>query len=115
MTIADAAVRFLAGWANGKPQNTNTIIDALERGGLKRKNYTTVYGILSRRAKKEADVVNVNGDWGLSQWYGGNAKPGKRRIRFVTPSAEAQEAAERGEAESEGEEGGPKLLTAGAS
>jgi hypothetical protein len=71
MTIADAAVKYLDKWASRKPQSTNTIVDALERGGQKRSKYTTVYGILSRRAKKEGDVVNVKGDWGLRSWYGG--------------------------------------------
>lgn len=69
MTIADAAVKYLNKWANRKPRPTNEIIDALERGGLKRKAYTTVYAILSRRARDKRDVVNVNGDWGLHDWY----------------------------------------------
>jgi hypothetical protein len=91
MTIADAAMKFLAGWAGKKPQSTNAIIDALERGGQKRKAYPTVHSILNRRSKKQGDVVNVNGDWGLAEWYGG-AKPMKPRPIPArrTPGAEPQ-------------------------
>src|SRR5258708_29443646 len=94
MTIADAAVKFLSKWAGRKPQPTNAIIDALERGGLKRSVYTTVYGILSRRAKKQRDVVNVNGDWGLAAWYLGGApqvpKP-RRRVSLNPDTFEKSE------------------------
>jgi len=69
MTIADAAVKFLAAWASRKPQNTHTIIEALAHGGLKNKAYPSVYGNLHRRAAKVGDVVNVHGDWALAEWY----------------------------------------------
>ena len=101
LTIADAAVKFLSKWANRKAQSTNVIIDALERGGLKKSKYTTVYSILTRRAKKERDVVNVKGDWGLASWYLGGApasKPSPRRVSmkpstFVTDESATQEEA----------------------
>lgn len=82
MTIADAAVKYLQIWANRKPQSTNAIIEALEAGGMEKKAYTTVYGILNRRANKEQDVVNVKGDWGLADWYGGSKarKPQKKGV-----------------------------------
>jgi hypothetical protein len=69
MTIADAAIKFLRKWANRTPQPTKAIIAALTRGGIKDKNYQTVYKILTRRAKEKNDVVNVHGDWGLPEWY----------------------------------------------
>jgi hypothetical protein len=68
MSIAEAAAKFLK--MNKKPQATNTIIDALEMGGLRRSAYQTVYSILSRRQKVIGDIVNVNGDWALQEWYG---------------------------------------------
>ena len=86
LTIADAAIKFLAQWGGRKPQNTNTIIDALEHGGLKRAAYTTVYGILNRRAKRQGDVVNVKGDWGLAEWYGPpKTKAVPPRVRLLPP------------------------------
>jgi hypothetical protein len=69
LTIADAAIKFLRRWADRTPQSTKAIIVALDRGGIKGKNYQTVYKILTRRAKEKNDVVNVHGDWGLQEWY----------------------------------------------
>src|SRR5258708_15767667 len=71
LTIGEASIKFLK-MVNRKPQGTKTIMEAFERGGLKGKNYPTVYGVLSRRQKQEKDVVNVHGDWGLASWYGKN-------------------------------------------
>ena len=69
MTIVDAAIKFLR-MVGRRPQSTNAIIEAFQRGALKGKNYGTVYGVLNRRAKIEGDIVNVHGDWGLAEWYG---------------------------------------------
>jgi hypothetical protein len=71
LTIAEAAIKFLRKWANRTPQPTKAIIAALARGGIRGKNYQTVYKILTRRAKEKNDVINVHGDWGLPEWYGG--------------------------------------------
>lgn len=77
MTLPDAARKFLQ-MSGRKPQTTNTIIDALEKGGLKRTTYASMYGSLNRRENQVGDIVNVNGDWGLAEWYGVKAKPKKR-------------------------------------
>ncbi len=77
MTLPDAAKKFLA-MSGKKPQPTNAIIDALETGGLKRTTYASMYASLSRREANVGDIVNVNGDWGLPEWYGAKAKPKKR-------------------------------------
>jgi len=69
MTIADAAIKYLRKWADRTPRSTKAIIDALAKGGIKGKEYQTVYKILARRAKEKKDVVNVHGDWGLPEWY----------------------------------------------
>jgi hypothetical protein len=73
LTIVDAAIKYLH-MVGRKPQSTNAIIEAFERGALKGKNYSTVYGVLNRRAKTEGDIVNVHGDWGLQEWYGSAKK-----------------------------------------
>ena len=69
MTLPEAAKKYLA-MCGRKPQTTNAIIDALEKGGLKRTSYGSMYASLSRRENNVRDIVNVNGDWGLAEWYG---------------------------------------------
>src|SRR5689334_11990381 len=46
MTIVDAALKFLR-MVGRTPQPTKTIIEAFDQGGLKNKNYGTVYGVLN--------------------------------------------------------------------
>jgi hypothetical protein len=82
LTIVDAAIKFLH-MAAKKPQSTNAIIEGFERGALKGKNYSTVYGVLNRRAKTDGDIVNVHGDWALAEWYG----PKRRGVSSVPRSA----------------------------
>jgi hypothetical protein len=77
MTLPDAAKKFLA-MSGRKPQTTNAIIEALEKGGLKRTTYASMYTSLSRRENNVGDIVNVNGDWGLPEWYGAKARPKKK-------------------------------------
>jgi len=95
MTIVDAAIKFLG--MVRKPQPTKTIIEAFERGALKGKKYPTVYGVLNRRKDQAGDIVNVNGDWALAEWYGST----KRKISVpkasLTPSPKEmeEEAADR--------------------
>jgi hypothetical protein len=44
-----------------------------------------MYGILSRRAKKQRDVVNVKGDWGLAAWYlGASSIPPRPKRKFAS-------------------------------
>ena len=93
MSIADAAAKFLM-MSNRKPQPTNAIIEAMEKGGLKRSAYQTVYSILSRRQNQRGDVVNVNGDWALQEWYGTvKPKPKKKAAEEVPAGADAAEIA----------------------
>lgn len=89
MTLPDAAKKFLT-MGGRKPQTTNDIIEALEKGGLKKTSYASMYASLSRRENNVGDIVNVNGDWGLVDWYGGKAKPRKRTAaEKLTEDAEA--------------------------
>ncbi len=74
MTIADAAVKFLGMVGRNRNQRTQSS-ERLERGGLMDKKYGTVYAILNRRAERQRDIVNVHGDWGLTEWYGTPRKP----------------------------------------
>jgi hypothetical protein len=67
MTIPDATKKYLT-MARQK-KDTQTIMDALESGGLPRSQYQTVYAVLRRREKQVGDIINMNGDWALSEWY----------------------------------------------
>lgn len=85
LTLPDAARKYLS--MGKKPKTTNDIIDALEKGGLKRTTYASMYTSLSRRESNIGDIVNVNGDWELPEWYGAKAKPMKRKSGESLPNA----------------------------
>jgi hypothetical protein len=78
LSFPDAAKKFL-GMSNKRPQSTNSIIDALTLGGLKKASYNTMYATLARRSRELGDIINVNGDWGLPEWYGQKPKPKKKQ------------------------------------
>lgn len=88
LTLPDAAKKFLA-MCGKKTQTTNAIIDALEKGGLKKTTYASMYASLSRRETNVGDIINVNGDWGLPEWYGAKAKPKKRSVGEKNGSQES--------------------------
>lgn len=50
------------------------IMKALEDGGLPSSKYTTVYSILRRREKQIGDIINMQGDWALAEWYPNHRK-----------------------------------------
>lgn len=67
MSIPEATKKYLE--TAKQKQSTQELIDALEKGGLPRGKYNTVYSILARRAKQVGDIVNMQGDWALAEWY----------------------------------------------
>jgi hypothetical protein len=50
-------------------KDTQSIIEALEQGGLPHSEYSTVYAVLRRREKQVGDIINMKGDWALAEWY----------------------------------------------
>lgn len=76
MSIPDATKKYLA-MARQK-KGTQAIIDALEQGGLPRSVYSTVYAVLRRREKQIGDIINMQGDWALAEWFP-NYKKGKKQ------------------------------------
>jgi hypothetical protein len=98
MTLPDAARKYLS-MSGRKPQTTNAIIEVLAKGGLKRTTYASMYASLSRRENNVGDIVNVNGDWGLPEWYGAKPRP-KKKAGESLPSA-AMEALDNEVAEEE--------------
>jgi hypothetical protein len=77
LSYPQAAIKFL-GMTNKRPQSTNAIMDAIAQGGLNKPSYNTLYATLARRCREFGDLVNVKGDWGLPEWYGGKPKAKKR-------------------------------------
>jgi hypothetical protein len=80
LSFPEAAKKYL-GMVNKKPQSTNAVIDALAKGGLSKAAYNTMYATLSRRSKDFGDIINVNGDWALPEWYGQKPKSNKKRSK----------------------------------
>lgn len=76
MSIPDATKKHLENVRH--KVNTGDLIDALEQGGLPRSKYNTVYSILRRREKQVGDIVNMQGDWALAEWYP-NYRKGKSK------------------------------------
>ncbi len=90
MSIPDASKKYLT--MTRQKQSTQNIIDALERGGLPRSKYTTVYSILRRREKQVGDIINMQGDWALAEWYP-NYRKGQKPVKET--EAEPEEAEEK--------------------
>lgn len=75
MSIPDATKKLLE--TTKQKQSTQAVIDALVEGGLPKSKYNTVYSILTRRATQVGDLINMQGDWALSEWYP-NYRKGKQ-------------------------------------
>ena len=76
LTLTEAAQRYLA-MAN-QPQSTAEIAAALQQRGYptESRNFrNTVRSVLDRHAKTVGDIVKVQKNWGLAEWYrdGGEA------------------------------------------
>jgi hypothetical protein len=84
MSIPEAAKKHLT--AVRKKLSTQELMTAMEAGGLPPSKYATVYAILSRRENKVGDVINMKGDWGLSEWY-----PNYRKKSSTGDGAETEE------------------------
>ena len=67
MSIPEAAKKHLSAVRRKLP--TQELMNALTEGGLPESKYSTVYAILRRREKQVGDIVNMKGDWALSEWY----------------------------------------------
>jgi hypothetical protein len=67
MSIPDATKKHLEN-AREK-QSTAVLLDVLEKGGLPRPKYNTLYSILARRQRVVGDIINMQGDWALAEWY----------------------------------------------
>src|SRR5258706_11942734 len=82
MSIPDAARKYLG--MKRKPQSTQDIAGALDRGGLTHQSENfgnTVGSILHRMEGAGGDVVRVGrGTWGLASWYPGRRKRNANRV-----------------------------------
>src|SRR5260370_17728864 len=67
MSIPDATKKLLE--TTKQKHSTQAVIDALVAGGLPKSKDTTVYSILRRRAREGGHLLNIQGDWALTEWY----------------------------------------------
>jgi hypothetical protein len=95
MSIPDATKKHLENVR--QKQSTQELMDALEKGGLPRAKYNTLYSILARRAKQVGDIINMQGDWALAEWYP-NYRPKAKATNGGKDTKSADEASESGEA-----------------
>jgi hypothetical protein len=78
MSIAESAKKYL-GMSGKKPQTTDAITDALNRGGVIASR-DSVGTILVRVANQDGDIVRVGrGLWGLLEWYPGRQRRSKKK------------------------------------
>lgn len=90
--IAEAAKKYLS--MVKRPQSTPEIAAALQRGGLTHssKNFiNTLFAILYRQHKQNGDIVRVNKDWGLREWYPGRKRGSKNSQDQESSSEEKEE------------------------
>ncbi len=68
----------------------------MEAGGLPPSKYNTVYAILRRRENQVGDLINLQGEWGLSAWYPNHKKGPKKS---ATADADTQGVSQESDAE----------------
>lgn len=95
LSIPDATKKHLEGVR--QKVSTGELIKALVQGGLPESKYNTVYSILRRREKQVGDIINMQGDWALSEWY-----PNYRKGKATAKDAENGSAVENGDAKAKG-------------
>ena len=77
LTLTEATQRYLG--MVKEPQSTAEIAEALDRGGYptKSRNFrNTVRSVLDRHAKTVREIVKVQKNWGLAEWYRDGSEAG---------------------------------------
>lgn len=87
MSIPEASKKYLT--TTRQKRSTQDIMKALEAGGLPGSKYTTVYGILRRREKQVGDIINMQGDWALAEWYPNYRKKTKEEVEAAEETDKA--------------------------
>jgi hypothetical protein len=92
-SIPDAAVTILQ--SERRKMSTQALMDTMEKGGLPSSKYNTVYSILRRRESVVGDLINMQGEWGLSAWYPNHVKKApKKAVGSVEGVSEETDAAD---------------------
>jgi hypothetical protein len=86
LSIPDATKKHLE--SVRQKVSTNELIKALVQGGLPESKYNTVYSILRRREKQVGDLINMQGDWALAEWYPNYRPKGKASSKDAEPATE---------------------------
>ena len=77
MSIGDATKKHLE--TVREKQSTKAIVEALPKGGLPVSKYNTIYASLRRRETQVGDIINMDGDWALAEWYPNYRKGNKAK------------------------------------
>jgi hypothetical protein len=93
--------------------STQALMDAMEAGGLPKSKYNTVYAILRRRESMVGDIINMQGEWGLTAWYPNHVKAAKATAKKGVASESAAGDGVPEEALAGGSEGEPEIDPAG--
>ena len=88
MSIPEATKKHLT--TTRQKRSTQDIMKALEAGGLPASKYTTVYSILRRRENQVGDIINMQGDWALAEWYPNYRKRSKEEADAGEETAETE-------------------------
>jgi hypothetical protein len=80
MSIPEATKKHLTTVRKKVP--TRDLMIALEKGGLPKSSYNSVYSVLRRRESQVGDIINMDGDWALAEWY-----PNHQRTKKATESS----------------------------
>lgn len=85
MSIPEATKKYLN--MVKRKQSTNKLREALAQGGLPQSKYSTIYAVLRRRESQVGDIINVDGEWALSEW---NPNFTKKRNKAATAATAKQ-------------------------
>jgi hypothetical protein len=89
MSIPDATKKLLE--MTQQKQSTVEVVDALVKGGLPPSKYNTVYSILKRRSAQVGDIINMKGDWALTEWYPNHRPKAKGAAKEAATDAKESE------------------------
>ena len=91
MSIPEATKKYLM--TTRQKQSTQDVMKALESGGLPKSKYTTVYSILRRREQQVGDIINMQGDWALAEWYPNYRKKTKEEAEAASETSKTEKKA----------------------
>lgn len=94
MTLAEASKAYLT--HVHQKQSLNQILEGIVKGGQQKTAYNTLYSVLRRRENKIGDIVQVDEEWGLREWFPNYRKPVRSQV-VESEKDDSETAAEEGQ------------------